>query len=61
MILEVQIMEVTLKTANGGIIASVDNGFIANAQVEPDGVVTINFFPLERPPNEEAETLFVGQ
>ena len=54
-------MEVTLKTANGAIIASVDNGFIANAQVEPDGVVTISFFPLERPPNEEAETLFVGQ
>lgn len=54
-------MEVTLKTPNGAIIASVDNGFIASAQVDPDGVVTISFFPMERPPDDEAETLFVGQ
>ena len=53
-------MEVTLKTPNGAIIASVDNGFIANAQVEPDGVVTLSFFPLERPSDDDAETLFVG-
>lgn len=53
-------MEVTLKTANGAIIASVDNGFIANAQVDPDGVVTISFFPIERPPDDNAAPLFVG-
>ena len=54
-------MEVTLKTPNGAIVASVDNGFIANAQVDPDGVVTISFFPMERPPDDEAEPLFIGQ
>ena len=54
-------MEVTLKTPNGPIIASVDNGFIANAQVDPDGVVTISFLPMEPPLDDDTEPLFVGQ
>ncbi len=54
-------MEVTLKTPNGPVTATVDNGFIANAQVEPNGVVTISFFPLEKPPDDDEEPLFVGQ
>ncbi len=54
-------MEVTLKTPNGAIIATVDDGFIANAQVDPDGVVTISFFPMEQPPDEDGDALFVGQ
>jgi len=54
-------MEVTLKTPNGTITATVNNGFIANAQVDPDGVVTISFFPMERPPDDDAEPLFVGE
>jgi hypothetical protein len=54
-------MKVTLETPNGPVTAAVDDGFIANAQVDPDGVVTISFFPMERPPNDDAEPLFVGQ
>jgi len=54
-------MKVTLETANGPVTATVDNGFIANAQVDPDGVVTISFFPMERPPDDDAEPLFVGE
>ena len=52
-------MEVTLKTPTGTITAAVDNGFIANAQVDPDGVVTIGFYPLERPP-DDGETIFIS-
>ena len=54
-------MEITLKTPNGAVAASVDHGFITNAQVDPDGVVTISFFPLEKPPDDDGEPLFVGQ
>jgi hypothetical protein len=54
-------MKVTLETPNGPVIASVDDGFIANAQVDPDGVVTISFIPMERPPDDDTEPLFVGQ
>lgn len=53
-------MDVTLRTPNGTITAAVNDGFIANAQVDPDGVVTIGFYPLERPPDEDTEPLFVG-
>jgi len=52
-------MEVILKTPNGTITATVDSGFIANAQVDPDGVVTIGFYPLERPP-DDVETIFIS-
>ena len=54
-------MKVTLITPNGPVSASVENGFIANAQVDPDGVVTISFFPMEPPPEDDTEPLFVGQ
>lgn len=54
-------MKVTLETANGPVTATVGSGFIANAQVDPDGVVTISFFPMERPPDDDAEPLFVGK
>ena len=54
-------MKVTLETANGPVTATVDNGFVANEQIDPDGVVTISFFPMERPPDDEQEPLFVGE
>jgi len=54
-------MKVTLETVNGPVTATVNDGFIANAQVDLDGVVTISFFPMERPPDEEEEQLFIGQ
>jgi hypothetical protein len=54
-------MRATLETPNGTVSATVDDGFIANAQVDPDGVVTISFFPMEKPPDEDEDALFVGQ
>ncbi len=54
-------MRVALDTPLGTITAIVDDGFIANAQVDPDGVVTISFFPMEPPPDDDSEPLFVGQ
>ena len=53
-------MRVALETPKGIVTATVDNGFIANAQVDPEGVVTIGFYPLERPLDEDTEPLFVG-
>ncbi len=52
-------MRVTLDTPLGTITAIVDDGFIANAQVDPDGVVTIGFYPLERPPDDR-DTIFIS-
>ena len=52
-------MRVALETPMGTITAIVDDGIIANAQVDPDGVVTIGFYPLERPP-DDGETIFIS-
>ena len=54
-------MRASLETLHGTVTATVDDGFIGNAQVDPDGVVTISFFPMERPPDEDGDALFVGQ
>ena len=54
-------MKVTLETPTGQVTAIVDDGFVANAQVDPDGVVTISFFPMKPPPDDDTEPLFVGQ
>jgi hypothetical protein len=43
-----------LETPNGTVSATVHDVFIANAQVDSDGVVTISFFPMERHPDEDA-------
>ena len=54
-------MQVTIETPQGGVTTTVTDGFVANAQLDPDGVVTISFFPMERPPDDDAEPLFVGE
>jgi hypothetical protein len=53
-------MSVSIQTPNGKVNATVDDGFIASAQVDPDGVVTISFYPTERL-SEEESAHFIGQ
>lgn len=48
-------MQVTIETPQGGVTATVTDGFIGNAQVDPDGAVNIAFFPAEKPPDEHGE------
>lgn len=52
-------MQVTIETPQGSVTATVQDGFIGNAQIDPDGVVTITFFPMEKPPDEGGNDGFI--
>jgi len=53
-------MQVTIETPQDGVTATVTGGLIGNAQVDPDGVVNIRFFPTEAPPEETNNTPAIG-
>lgn len=44
-------MKATIQTPHGEVTATVDDGFIGGAEVQPDGSVSISFFPMEQPPD----------
>ena len=48
-------MKAILETPQGVVTATIQDGYIGNAQVDPDGVVVITFFPMDRPPDDEDE------
>lgn len=55
-------MKLTIETPLGNMTATVDGGFIGNAQVEPDGVVNLSFFPQEEAPTDVNNTDgFIGE